>query len=67
VLGDDHPDTLSSASKLATDLRLLGEIGKATSWSNSQRVPVNRLPLPAAADEVDRRPLTGATQSAATG
>jgi hypothetical protein len=25
VLGDDHPDTLTSANNLATDLRALGE------------------------------------------
>jgi hypothetical protein len=25
VLGDDHPDTLASASNLADDLRMLGE------------------------------------------
>jgi hypothetical protein len=25
VLGDDHPDTLTSASRLAADLRELGE------------------------------------------
>jgi hypothetical protein len=28
VLGDDHPDTLSSANKLAADLRALGEPDK---------------------------------------
>ena len=29
VLGDDHPDTLTSANNLAVDLRALGEAGLA--------------------------------------
>jgi hypothetical protein len=29
VLGDDHPDTLTSASRLAADLRELGEYRQA--------------------------------------
>jgi Tetratricopeptide repeat len=29
VLGDDHPDTLTSASRLAADLRELGEYQQA--------------------------------------
>ncbi len=29
LLGDDHPDTLTSASRLAAELRALGEYQKA--------------------------------------
>ena len=32
VLGDDHPDTLNSATSLAADLRALGEVRPPASW-----------------------------------
>ena len=35
VLGEDHPDTLSSANNLATDLRELGEVRPPGTWTRT--------------------------------
>jgi hypothetical protein len=44
VLGEDHPDTLSSASRLAVDLRMLGEHQQARQLQTDTLTRLRRVP-----------------------